>query len=86
MTYGNYEEKDISNPSLRVYFDRDYILNSDWYKKRLVIKQQKDVVFYKKQIAYIEAYISDSNNISPSSLPPSPPEPCCGLPLPILYF
>mgnify|MGYP003903964269 CR=1 FL=1 len=64
MAYGHFEGKEISDPSLRAYFKRESILNSDWYKKRLVIKQQKDVVFYKKQIAYIEAYISDSNNIT----------------------
>ena len=33
MAYGEYEGKDISNPELRKYFDRDYVLNSDWYKR-----------------------------------------------------
>ncbi|WP_245949199.1 hypothetical protein [Lutibacter citreus] len=63
MAYGNYEGKEISDPELRAYFDRDYILNSDWYKERLILKQQKDVQFYQKQINYLETFISNSRNI-----------------------
>ncbi len=62
MAYGTYEGKEISDPELRAFFERDYILNSDWYKERLIIKQQKDIVFYTKQIEYLETFISNTNN------------------------
>jgi hypothetical protein len=62
MAYGNYEGKDISDPELRKYFDRDYVVNSDWYKERLVLKQQKDIAFYTKQIQYLEDFIGNSRN------------------------
>lgn len=62
MAYGHYEGKDISDPELRQYFDRSYVVNSDWYKKRLVLKQQKDIAYYKSQISYLEAFIKDSKN------------------------
>ncbi|MEW4925710.1 hypothetical protein [Algibacter sp. 2305UL17-15] len=62
MAYGNYEGKAISDPELRKYFDRDYVLNSDWYKERLALKQQKDVRFYDAQIAYLEDFIGNPNN------------------------
>ena len=62
MAYGNYEGKDISDPELRKYFDRDYVVNSDWYKERLALKQQKDIAFYGKQIKYLEDFISNSRN------------------------
>ena len=62
MAYGHYEGKEISDPALRTYFERDSILNSDWYKERLIIKQQKDVAFYNKQINYLESFISNLNN------------------------
>ncbi|WP_439128196.1 hypothetical protein [Polaribacter sp.] len=62
MAYGNYEGKDISDAELRKYFDRDYVVNSDWYKERLAIKQQKDIAFYSKQISYLEDFIADANN------------------------
>jgi len=64
MAYGNFEGKEISNPELRKYFERDYIINSDWYKERLLLKQQKDALFYKKQIAYLEDFISNTINAS----------------------
>ena len=62
MTYGSYEGKNISNPELRKYFDRDYVINSDWYKARLALKQQKDICFYDSQIAYLEAFMTNPNN------------------------
>ncbi|WP_203256027.1 hypothetical protein [Hyunsoonleella ulvae] len=62
MAYGNYEGKDISDPELRKYFDREYVVNSNWYKERLVLKQQKDIEFYKSQIAYLEDFIVDDKN------------------------
>ncbi|NOR28173.1 MAG: hypothetical protein GQ540_06565, partial [Lutibacter sp.] len=64
MAYGNFEGKEISNPELRKYFERDYIINSSWYKERLTLKQQKDIDFHKKQIAYLEDFISNSTNAS----------------------
>ncbi|APZ45343.1 hypothetical protein BW723_03070 [Polaribacter reichenbachii] len=62
MAYGNYEGKDISDPELRKYLDRDYVINSDWYKERLKLKQEKDIAFYKSQIDYLEAFISNLDN------------------------
>ncbi|WP_197482024.1 hypothetical protein [Polaribacter atrinae] len=50
MAYGSYKGKDISDPALRELFSRDYAVNSDWYKERLALKQQKDITFYKNKI------------------------------------
>jgi len=62
MAYGTYEGKEISDAKLRKYFDRDYVVNSDWYKDRLELKQQKDINFYATQIDYLKSFISDENN------------------------
>ncbi len=62
MAYGNYEGKEISDPELRKYFDRDYVINSDWYKERLELKQQKDLALYEKQIKYLDTFIADPGN------------------------
>lgn len=62
MAYGHYEGKDISSPELREYFNRDYVLNADWYKERLALKQQKDITYYGSQIDYLEAFIANPNN------------------------
>jgi hypothetical protein len=64
MAYGNYEGKDISDVDLRKYFDREYVVNSDWYKKRLELKQQKDVVRFELQIKQLKEFKKKSNNAS----------------------
>ncbi|GAA4963090.1 hypothetical protein [Algibacter aquimarinus] len=62
MAYGHYEGKDISDPELRQYFDRDYVINTDWYKERLALKQQKDIAYYGSQIDYLESFIKNPHN------------------------
>ncbi len=62
MAYGNYEGKEMSDPELRSYFEREYVINSDWYKERLQLKQQKDINFYTNQIDYLERFISNAGN------------------------
>jgi len=62
MAYGQYEGKEISDPELRKYFDRDYVLNSDWYKERLKLKQSKDVKFHSEQITYLENFMANPDN------------------------
>lgn len=62
MAYGNYEGKEMSDPELRSYFERDYVINSDWYKERLKLKQQKDIQFYTNQINYLENFMSNAEN------------------------
>lgn len=62
MAYGQYEGKPMSDPELRKYFDRDYVVNSDWYMERLILKQQKDVHFHNYQIKHLKDYIGNANN------------------------
>lgn len=62
MAYGHYDGKDINDPELRKYFDRSYVVNADWYKERLALKQQKDIKYYRSQINYLESFINDSHN------------------------
>jgi hypothetical protein len=62
MAHGNYEGKDLSHPDLRKQFDRDYVLQTDWYKQRLQLKQTKDSVLLKKQIAYLTDFINHPSN------------------------
>ncbi len=62
MAYGHYEGKEMSDPELRSYFEREYVINSDWYKERLQLKQQKDIYFYTNQISYLERFISNAEN------------------------
>ena len=62
MAYGHYEGKDEKHPDIRKMFDRDYVMNSDWYKERLNRKQEIDVKFLNERINYIEKFMSDPVN------------------------
>ena len=54
MAYGEYEGKNINDPSIREMFTREYLIQSDWYKQRLVIKQERDTSLWKASREYIE--------------------------------
>lgn len=62
MAYGNYNGHDLNDPVLRKEFDREYVISSGWYRRRLELKQQKDAEFLKKQINYLNDFIADINN------------------------
>ncbi|NUM35348.1 MAG: hypothetical protein HUU50_12430 [Candidatus Brocadiae bacterium] len=62
MAHGHYEGKDISSPEIRNLFKREYVLQSDWYQKRLEYKQQKDIALWEKHIQYLESFIADPIN------------------------
>ena len=62
MAYGEYEGKEISDPELRKQFDRELVINSSWYQERLKNKQQIDINFYEKQIAYLESFMANKVN------------------------
>lgn len=64
MAYGHYKGKDLTDTELRAMFTREYVINSDWYKKRLELKQQKDLLLWKQHEAYIESFRKDEVNSS----------------------
>lgn len=62
MAYGNYNGKDLSDPDLRKQFERETVLQSNWYKERLQLKQSKDAAFLQSEIQYYEDFISNPKN------------------------
>ena len=62
MAYGHYEGKDEKHPNIRKMFERDYVLNSDWYRERLKRKQEIDVNFLNQRIDYIEKFMNEPVN------------------------
>lgn len=64
MAYGHYMGKPMSDPELRSVFTRESVIQSDWYKQRLELKQQKDVAFCNFQIEYMTQFMKDPDNVS----------------------
>ncbi len=50
MAYGQYEGKTARDPEIRALFDREKILQSDWYAERLRKQQAKDVALWQTHI------------------------------------
>ena len=43
MAYGDFQGKTIDDPEVRQMFTRESLLQSDWYQRRLLKKQQRDL-------------------------------------------
>ncbi|UCB54321.1 MAG: hypothetical protein JSW45_10270 [Thiotrichales bacterium] len=54
MAYGHFDGKLIDDPAIRGMFNRDYLLQSDWYQERLRIKQARDAALWRMNRDYVE--------------------------------
>lgn len=61
MAFGHFEGRQISDPELRKYFDRDYVMNSDWYQERLQLKQRKEITLRKTQLKNLQDFAGDED-------------------------
>lgn len=61
MATGKYAGMDVHHPDLRAMFTRESLLASDWYRERLEIKQQRDIVLWKRHTASLQQYLDDEN-------------------------
>ncbi|MCK9606134.1 MAG: hypothetical protein M0R33_06735 [Methylomonas sp.] len=59
MALGHFQGMDAHHPEIRAMFTRDYLLNSDWYRERLAIKQQRDVALWQRHLDYLDKLIQD---------------------------
>lgn len=59
MAEGSYEGKTITDPAIRALFTREAVLESDWYRSRLLKQQEKDVKYYESSVKYLNDFISD---------------------------
>ena len=57
MAKGEYEGKNIHDPEIRALFDRDSLLQSDWYKARLLNKQKIDIKLWKKHCKNLKRFL-----------------------------
>ncbi len=56
MATGSYEGKDVHHPDIRRMFTLEYLLNSDWYLRRLAKRQARQIELWKRHIAYLEQF------------------------------
>jgi hypothetical protein len=58
MVHGHYNGKQITDPSVRVLFTRENVLASQWYRNRLLIKQERDIALWTRHAAYLKAFMA----------------------------
>lgn len=58
MADGHYQGMDAHHPQIRAMFSRDYLLASDWYRQRLIVKQQRDLALWQRHLEYLDAAIA----------------------------
>jgi hypothetical protein len=60
MAHGQYEGKTLDDQEIRQLFTREALLASDWYRDRLLARQQVDHQLWKRHIEYLENYLRKS--------------------------
>lgn len=58
MAEGSWQGKGLDNPELRKLFDRDYVLASDWYQRRLRDYAESERARLSDGAGYIEAFLN----------------------------
>jgi phosphoenolpyruvate carboxykinase (diphosphate) len=57
MVHGHYLGKSINDPSVRALFTKENLLASDWYRRRLHIKQEREIALWKRHAAYLQRFL-----------------------------
>ena len=68
MAHGEYEGMRLNDPKLRALFGRAALLESDWYKERLQVKQQRDVALWRRHVTALDDFRKKSAGV-PASAP-----------------
>ena len=64
MAFGSYEGKSMEDPEVRKLFNRDSVLQSDWYKERLERYKDQEIAYIERSMNYIQAYLAQGKNTS----------------------
>eukprot|EP00980_Cylindrotheca_fusiformis_P031316 scaffold26160_cov103-Cylindrotheca_fusiformis.AAC.2 len=57
MVYGHYNGKSVKDPEIRSMFTRESLISSQWYRERLLKKQQVDLKVWSNKIKYMERFM-----------------------------
>jgi phosphoenolpyruvate carboxykinase (diphosphate) len=55
MAHGSYEGLGADAPQIRSMFTREALLESDWYRERLHVKQDRDTVLWARHVSALES-------------------------------
>ena len=58
MVHGHWNGKSIDHAEVRALFTRDYLVKSDWYRRRLAVKQERDIALWTRHITYLREFLT----------------------------
>jgi hypothetical protein len=58
MAFGHWEGKDASHPEFRALFTRESLLESEWYRERLRVKQARDVALWQRHAERLAEFLA----------------------------
>ncbi len=58
MVHGHCHGKAIDHPEIRALFTREALLASDWYRRRLTVKQERDIALWTRHAAYLGEFLA----------------------------
>lgn len=61
MASGSFEGKDVHHPDIRRLFTLESLLASDWYRARLLTKQQRDTTLWRRHVQYLDRFLRDES-------------------------
>jgi len=62
MAHGQYHGKSVTDPEIREMFTREALLSSDWYRRRLVTKQQRDIEHWQATIGRLSSFLANATH------------------------
>jgi phosphoenolpyruvate carboxykinase (diphosphate) len=62
MAHGQWNGKGIDDPEVRGMFTREALLESDWYKERLRVQQEREVALWRRHVAALAAADLDASS------------------------
>jgi len=60
MATGDYQGMDVHHPDIRAMFGREHLLEYDWYRERLEIKQTRDITLWNRHVGSLQRFIDDT--------------------------
>ena len=68
MAYGHYNGKGVDDPEIRGLFSREAMLQSDWYRDRLLNKQLSDIALWQKHVRYLRSRLDKADHLEPDEI------------------
>jgi hypothetical protein len=62
MATGSYEGKNVHHPEIRQMFSREHLLDSEWYRQRLEVRQQREIALWQKHINNLQKFLDLSSH------------------------